>query len=147
MTIRVVGLPSGITAAEVENFFWFCGNIVKVRLEREEDCSMSATVTFTEPFAFRTALLLDEAVLCGQSVRVLPLMETKDDGDGGRSEIHIQATRSMRKGYSRNLNDGIVRLIIGEVRTLITANPYVVPTLIFISGLLYRIVITRYRPS
>ncbi|KAF5208219.1 binding partner of acd11 [Thalictrum thalictroides] len=72
-TIQVLDLSPKVTLIDLDTFFSFCGTVDKILLERKEDQSQLAYVTFRQPFALQTALLLNDAIIVDRRVRILPL--------------------------------------------------------------------------
>ncbi|PIA41309.1 hypothetical protein AQUCO_02200009v1 [Aquilegia coerulea] len=58
-TIQVLDLSPKVTLTDLDAFFSFCGTVDKILLERKEDQSQLAYVTFRQPYALQTALLLN----------------------------------------------------------------------------------------
>ncbi|XP_043703417.1 uncharacterized protein LOC122653591 isoform X3 [Telopea speciosissima] len=57
-TVHVLDLSPKVTLSELNTFFSYCGMIDKVQLVRNKDQSQMAYVTFRQPYALQTALLL-----------------------------------------------------------------------------------------
>ncbi|KAF8010303.1 hypothetical protein BT93_J1045 [Corymbia citriodora subsp. variegata] len=72
LTIQVQNVDPTVTVAELATYFSYCGTVDKIQLHRNKDDTQSAQVTFRQPFAFRTALLLNNATVAGQEIRVSP---------------------------------------------------------------------------
>ncbi|GMN49396.1 hypothetical protein TIFTF001_018557 [Ficus carica] len=84
LTIQVLNLSPRLTLADINSFFSCCGTVDHIQISRsnttsaergkgnKEEASQSALVTFTQPYAFQTALLLDDAILADQPISVLP---------------------------------------------------------------------------
>ncbi|XP_030452060.1 uncharacterized protein LOC115673933 [Syzygium oleosum] len=79
LTIQVQNVDPTVTTAELEAYFSYCGTVDKIQLQRNKDESQSALVTFRQPFAFRTALLLDNALVGRQPIRVSPSKDSTND--------------------------------------------------------------------
>ncbi|KAI5600994.1 hypothetical protein BDE02_01G061900 [Populus trichocarpa] len=72
LTVQVLNLSPSVTRAELNTFFSYCGTVEKIELQnRDKDQMQSALVTFRQPYAFQTALLLSDALLGGQPIRIL----------------------------------------------------------------------------
>ncbi|XP_011004338.1 PREDICTED: protein vip1-like isoform X2 [Populus euphratica] len=71
LTVQVLNLSPSVTLAELNTFFSYCGTVEKIELQKDKDQMQSALVTFTQPYAFQTALLLSDALLGGQPIRIL----------------------------------------------------------------------------
>ncbi|OWM76264.1 uncharacterized protein LOC116212283 [Punica granatum] len=78
LTVRVLNLSPRASQPDVETLFSYCGNVEKIKLQKNEDDSQSALVTFGQPFAYRTALLLNDVPVAGQPIRVLPSEDSSD---------------------------------------------------------------------
>ncbi|KAJ4720361.1 binding partner of ACD11 1, partial [Melia azedarach] len=78
LTIRVLGLAPRVTLQELNTFFSYCGTVHNIQLQscRNKDLSQTALVTFAQPYAFQTALLLNDAIFAGQPIRVLPVKDS-----------------------------------------------------------------------
>ncbi|KAK1570633.1 hypothetical protein Q3G72_004834 [Acer saccharum] len=72
LTIRVLGLAPRVTLGDLHTFFSYCGTVDKIQLNRNKDQSQTALVSFKQPFAYETALLLDDAIFAGQAIRIKP---------------------------------------------------------------------------
>ncbi|KAF9689048.1 hypothetical protein SADUNF_Sadunf01G0051300 [Salix dunnii] len=72
LTVQVLNLSPSVTRIELITFFSYCGTVEKIELQIDKDRLQSALVTFTQPYAFQTALLLNDAVLGGKPIRILP---------------------------------------------------------------------------
>ncbi|KAI3430076.1 RRM domain-containing protein, partial [Psidium guajava] len=79
LTIQVQNVDPTVTAAELVTYFSYCGTVDKIQLQRNDDETQSAQVTFRAPFAFRTALLLDNAMVARQPIRVSPSEDSTKD--------------------------------------------------------------------
>ncbi|KAL9406813.1 hypothetical protein Peur_003785 [Populus x canadensis] len=71
LTVQVLNLSPSVTRAELNTFFSYCGTVEKIELQKDKDQMQSALVTFRQPYAFQTALLLSDALLGGQPIRIL----------------------------------------------------------------------------
>ncbi|KAH7548482.1 hypothetical protein ACOSQ2_032034 [Xanthoceras sorbifolium] len=71
LSIRVAGLAPRVTHGDLLTFFSYCGTVDKIQIKRNKDQSQTALVTFKQPFAYQTALLLDDAILAGQAIRIV----------------------------------------------------------------------------
>ncbi|KAJ6961959.1 hypothetical protein NC652_000806 [Populus alba x Populus x berolinensis] len=71
LTVQVLNLSPSVTRAELNTFFSYCGTVEKIVLQKDKDQMQSALVTFAQPYAFQTALLLSDALLGGQPIRIL----------------------------------------------------------------------------
>ncbi|KAJ6428498.1 hypothetical protein OIU84_023839 [Salix udensis] len=72
LTVQVLNLSPSVTRIELITFFSYCGTVEKIELQKDKDRLQSALVTFTQPYAFQTALLLNDALLGGKPIRILP---------------------------------------------------------------------------
>eukprot|EP00249_Psilotum_nudum_P010578 c22625_g1_i1 orf=566-1366(-) len=71
-TIKVSNLSPRATKLEIKEFFSFSGEIEHIELQSEGDGSQAAYVTFKDPEALNTALLLSGATIVDQSVTITP---------------------------------------------------------------------------
>ncbi|XP_024031568.1 uncharacterized protein LOC21388184 isoform X3 [Morus notabilis] len=79
LKIQVLNLSPRLTLADVTNFFSYCGTVDNIQISRNSSTtegklggSQSALVTFRQPYAFQTALLLNDAIVDGKPICVLP---------------------------------------------------------------------------
>ncbi|KAK2634727.1 hypothetical protein Ddye_029519 [Dipteronia dyeriana] len=73
LTIQVLGLAPRVTLGDLHTFFSYCGTVDKIQLNSiNKDQSQTALVSFKQPFAYQTALLLDYAIFAGQAIRIVP---------------------------------------------------------------------------
>ncbi|XP_024031569.1 uncharacterized protein LOC21388184 isoform X4 [Morus notabilis] len=76
LKIQVLNLSPRLTLADVTNFFSYCGTVDNIQISRTTEGklggSQSALVTFRQPYAFQTALLLNDAIVDGKPICVLP---------------------------------------------------------------------------
>ncbi|KAI9157422.1 hypothetical protein LWI28_022289 [Acer negundo] len=73
LTIQVLGLAPRVALGDLHTFFSYCGTVDKIQLNsRNKDQSQTALVSFKQPFAYQTALLLDDAIFAGQAIRIMP---------------------------------------------------------------------------
>jgi len=71
-TVQVCNLSPKATAKDVKQFFSYSGTVKKVKLERAGQWAQVAFVTFKEPYALETAVLLNGATIIDQKVCILP---------------------------------------------------------------------------
>ncbi|XP_010032769.2 uncharacterized protein LOC104422215 [Eucalyptus grandis] len=166
LTIQVRNVPPAMTAADLATYFSFCGTVDKIQLQRNKDKPQSAQVTFRQPFAFRTALLLDNATVDEQPIRVSPWEgDIKDDQEetwhdpaalhpdeavtpGGTTNIWDRTRDMLEEKY--NLSERGQELVDQACSAIHTAenaaesflslledHPYVATGLMFVSGALY----------
>ncbi|KAK9120274.1 hypothetical protein Scep_018367 [Stephania cephalantha] len=83
LTILVLGLSPNVTLNDLIIFFSYCGTVEKVVLESEEDQSQLGIVTFRQPYALKTALLLDDAIIVDRHVKILPSNKLRSSGVSG----------------------------------------------------------------
>jgi len=72
-TVNVSNISHRTTEKEVTDFFSFCGKIDTISVtptSSEPDAPLSASITFQQPSAARTALLLDNTQLSGVAIHV-----------------------------------------------------------------------------
>ncbi|KAM7258818.1 hypothetical protein ACFE04_014559 [Oxalis oulophora] len=77
-TIQALNIRSEVTPEELILFFSYCGTVEKLLINRKNEQCQSALITFRQPFAYQTALLLDNAILAGEPVCIVPAK--KNDG-------------------------------------------------------------------
>jgi len=71
-TVQVCNLSSKATMKDVKQFFSYSGTVKKVKLERAGQWAQVAFVTFKEPYALETAVLLSGATIIDQKVCIVP---------------------------------------------------------------------------
>jgi len=71
-TVQVCNLSSKATMKDVKQFFSYSGTVKKVKLERAGHWAQVAFVTFKEPYALETAVLLSGATIIDQKVCIVP---------------------------------------------------------------------------
>ncbi|TYH84824.1 hypothetical protein ES332_D02G222300v1 [Gossypium tomentosum] len=76
LTVVVLNLSPTVTLGDLNAYFSNCGHVEKIKLLR--DRSLSALVTFRQPYAYQTALLLNNANFAGQPIRILPKKDAAD---------------------------------------------------------------------
>ncbi|EPS43529.1 hypothetical protein H072_2467 [Dactylellina haptotyla CBS 200.50] len=72
-TVHVKNISHKTTEKEIQDFFSFCGKIKDFSVtpaSGDPDATLSATITFEQPSAARTALLLDNTQLSGSPINV-----------------------------------------------------------------------------
>jgi hypothetical protein len=95
-TVRVSNVSLQATEHDIRDFFSFSGEIVHVELQRDENWSQVAFVTFQNADAMDTALLLSGATIVDQSVTIIPmegyvLPTARDDDEVLEGEDYNQA--------------------------------------------------------
>lgn len=73
LSVQVLNISPRTTKEDVITLFSYCGTVDDTQLQRDGDESQSAVLTFRQPYAFKTALLLNDAILADRRIRVLPL--------------------------------------------------------------------------
>ncbi|KAI3974197.1 hypothetical protein MKX01_033448 [Papaver californicum] len=108
LTIEVCNLSDNVTRMDLNTFFSYCGTVASTRIHRKEDEQLTTTtttprqcalVTFTQPYALQTALLLNDAVIRDSPIRILrtkstaAALPTNDilEEDRRRNVIYMQA--------------------------------------------------------
>ncbi|KAI3963443.1 hypothetical protein MKW98_022865 [Papaver atlanticum] len=83
LTIEVCNLSDKVTRMDISTFFSYCGTVASTRIHRKEDERLTTTttrqcalVTFTQPYALQTALLLNDAVIGDSPIRILRTTST-----------------------------------------------------------------------
>ncbi|TQD78181.1 hypothetical protein C1H46_036253 [Malus baccata] len=78
LTVQVLNLAPRVTLAELNTFFSYCGTVQQIQLLRQDKDQLPyALVTFVQPYAFQTALLLDDATFGGQQIGILPAYDIR----------------------------------------------------------------------
>nr|XP_008369596.1 uncharacterized protein LOC103433143 [Malus domestica]XP_017187458.1 uncharacterized protein LOC103433143 [Malus domestica] len=77
LTVQVLNLAPRVTLADLNTFFSYCGTVQQIQLLRDKDQLPYALVTFVQPYAFQTALLLDDATFGGQQIGILPAYDIR----------------------------------------------------------------------
>ncbi|KAJ9180491.1 hypothetical protein P3X46_008723 [Hevea brasiliensis] len=93
LTVKVLNLSPKVTVAELNSFFSYCGTVEKIQLQKNKD-QLRALVTFRQPYAFQTALLLNDAVLpSGQKISIPDpdLITETENREGSESIPAFQA--------------------------------------------------------
>ncbi|CAN6676534.1 unnamed protein product [Malus baccata var. baccata] len=114
LTVQVLNLPPRVTLAELNTFFSYCGTFQQIQLLRDKDQLPYALVTFVQPYAFQTALLLDDATFGGQQIGILPAYDiripivsdedVKDDHTQTKNQLGFIPTANMlRKSPTANM--------------------------------------------
>lgn len=70
-TVQVCNLSTKATVQDVKQFFSYSGTVKKAKLQRAGQWSQVAFVTFKEPYASETAVLLNGATIIDQRVRIV----------------------------------------------------------------------------
>ncbi|GMJ13092.1 BPA1-Like 5 [Hibiscus trionum] len=79
LTVLVLNLSPTLTLGDLNAYFSNCGHVEKIKLlGANGDQSLSALVSFRQPYAYETALLLNNAIFAGQLIRVLPKKDAAD---------------------------------------------------------------------
>ncbi|TYG80471.1 hypothetical protein ES288_D02G218900v1 [Gossypium darwinii] len=79
LTVVVLNLSPTVTLGDLNAYFSNCGHVKKIKLlSANIDRSLSALVTFRQPYAYQTALLLNNANFAGQPIRILPKKDAAD---------------------------------------------------------------------
>ncbi|KAL8156737.1 hypothetical protein AgCh_001731 [Apium graveolens] len=76
LTIEIDELSPKVTLEDIAVFFSYCGTVDSIQLQRSIDKTGIAYVTFRQPYAYRTALLLNGAVIIDNPIRVLPYQDS-----------------------------------------------------------------------
>ncbi|XVE92713.1 hypothetical protein REPUB_Repub01dG0123300 [Reevesia pubescens] len=79
LTVLVLNLSPRVTFGELAAFFSYCGHVEKIQLQGgNKDRPQSALVTFRQPYAYQTALLLNNATFAGHPIQILPKKDVAD---------------------------------------------------------------------
>jgi len=71
-TVQVCNLSPRATVKDVKQFFSYSGTVKNVKLERAGQWAQVALVTFKDPYALETAVLLSGATIIDQEVCIVP---------------------------------------------------------------------------
>jgi len=71
-TVQVCNLSPKATVRDVKQFFSYSGTVKNVKLQRVGQWAQVALVTFKEPYALETAVLLTGATIIDQKVCIVP---------------------------------------------------------------------------
>jgi len=77
-TVQVCNLSPKATVKDVQQFFSYSGTVKKAKLERSGQWAQVAFVTFQEPYALETAVILNEATIIDQTVYIMPWGESEE---------------------------------------------------------------------
>jgi len=72
-TVKVANVSLRASQRDIQDFFSFSGEIAHIELQRDTEHSQVAFVTFKDPQALDTALLLSGATIVDQSVNIFPV--------------------------------------------------------------------------
>ncbi|XP_057815725.2 binding partner of ACD11 1 [Cryptomeria japonica] len=110
--IQVVSLSPNATERDVRDFFSYSGTVETVELERVGEDSQVAFVTFQEPYAVETALLLTGATIIDQKVCIVRWGDCEDSFDDWRThswrlqhDDEAEVTRS--RGFVQNPREAV----------------------------------------
>ncbi|KAJ4974949.1 hypothetical protein NE237_008123 [Protea cynaroides] len=106
--VQVLDLSPRVILTELYTFFSYCGTIDKVQLVRNEDQSQMAFVTFRQPYALQTALLLNGAIVVDRPIRVFRLQNMVD----------IPISEKTIVGSQNNQKQGLIPAARSVVQTL-----------------------------
>ncbi|KAF3927031.1 hypothetical protein ABW21_db0206819 [Orbilia brochopaga] len=101
-TVHVTNISHKTTEKEIRDFFSFCGKIKTLSVtpaSSAADALLSATITFEQPSAARTALLLDNTQLAGSAIQVAAaasLSDLSNDADGANPDADIEQEHKPR---------------------------------------------------
>ncbi|KAH0466690.1 hypothetical protein IEQ34_003928 [Dendrobium chrysotoxum] len=70
LTVQVLNISPATTREDLTVFFSYCGTVDKIQLKKDNDSSQSAFVTFRQPYAVRTSLLLNDALIGDRHVKI-----------------------------------------------------------------------------
>ncbi|KAA8529962.1 hypothetical protein F0562_034434 [Nyssa sinensis] len=100
LTVRVLDLSPRVTHSDLNMFFSYCGTIASIQMYRNNDHSQLAFVTFRQPYAYQTALLLNGALIAGRPIRILALQDS--------STPPMSYTYTMNNEDQNNKSQGII---------------------------------------
>jgi RNA recognition motif-containing protein len=121
-TVQVCNLSTKATVKDVQQFFSYSGTVKKAKLERAGQRAQVAFVTFEEPYALETAVLLNGATIVDEKVCIVRLegseeainrwkmqmMKLQEEGDTHGASSFIPSggqavnavTTMLSKGYT-----------------------------------------------
>ncbi|KAL6188321.1 hypothetical protein ACLB2K_039714 [Fragaria x ananassa] len=105
LTVQVLNLSPRVTLTDLIAFFSYCGTVHNVQLLRDKEQSPYALVTFGQPNAFQTALLLDDAMFGGNPICILPACVIKIPIDED-----IDESQSKSQGHNISVNKTMERM-------------------------------------
>lgn len=76
LTIEVLDLSPKVTLTDLNIFFSYCGSVDNIQLQRNKNRSQLAFVTFKQPYAYHTSLLLNGAIIVNRPARILALRDS-----------------------------------------------------------------------
>ncbi|KAE8730315.1 DHHC-type zinc finger family protein [Hibiscus syriacus] len=105
LTVLVLNLSSSVTLGDLNAYFSNCGHVEKIQLlGGNRDQSQSALISFRQPYAYQTALLLNNAIFAGRQIRVLPKNDAADPPVSYRT---IPIVSEKTRGSIRAVADAI----------------------------------------
>ncbi|KAL6186222.1 hypothetical protein ACLB2K_042343 [Fragaria x ananassa] len=107
LTVQVLNLSPRVTLRDLITFFSYCGTVQNVQLLRDKEQSPYALVTFWQPYAFQTVLLLDDAVFGGNPICILPACVIKIPIE---SDEDIDESQSKSQGHYISVNKTMERM-------------------------------------
>lgn len=99
-TVQVCNLSLKATVKDVKQFFSYSGTVKNVKLERAGQWAQVALVTFKEPCALETAVLLSGATIIDQQVCIVPW--------GGSEEAVNRWKKQMIKFQEEGNTQGLI---------------------------------------
>eukprot|EP00252_Welwitschia_mirabilis_P008301 TRINITY_DN2006_c0_g1_i1.p1 TRINITY_DN2006_c0_g1~~TRINITY_DN2006_c0_g1_i1.p1 ORF type:complete len:292 (-),score=81.93 TRINITY_DN2006_c0_g1_i1:336-1211(-) len=100
-TVKVTNVSLRATKHDIEEFFSFSGEIERVEIQKETEHSQIAYVTFKDPQALDTALLLSGATIVDQSVGISPV---EDQSVASAPPQLMEVSQDARTAESGNAN-------------------------------------------
>ncbi|KAK9934222.1 hypothetical protein M0R45_021374 [Rubus argutus] len=128
LTIQVLNLSSRVTLTDLISFFSYCGTVHNVQLLRDKDQLPYALVTFVQPYAFQTALLLDDAMFAGKPICILPAcdmkipIETDEDIDESQSKSQERQNMAVNRTMQRMASSQGLELMLKKGRDGLEVN-------------------------
>jgi len=102
-TVQVCNLSPKATVNDVKQFFSYCGTVKNVQLQRAGQWTQVAFVTFQEPSALETAVLLSGATIQNQQVCIVPW--------GGSEEAVNRWKKHMMKFHEEGNTLGAAEMV------------------------------------
>ncbi|XP_021905214.1 binding partner of ACD11 1 isoform X2 [Carica papaya] len=127
-TAEITSLSPRATEKDISNFFAYCGAIEHVEIIRSGDYACSAYVTFKDPYALETAILLSGATIVDQSVCISRWGTYVDESDIWssplwRMEENYSSTGTYMSSYASSPGEAVS--VTQEVVKTMLAKGYV----------------------
>ncbi|KAG9447331.1 hypothetical protein H6P81_013459 [Aristolochia fimbriata] len=124
LMIQVLGLAPETNRLDLINFFSYCGSIISIddiQFQKYGEDSQLAFITFRQPYAQKTAVLLDGAKILGHHVRIVPFkyrvlktLSIEDENETLNRTKELHEMRCPEKG--KELASVAVKQAVGNVK-------------------------------